>query len=209
MLPVIDQAYHHYTMIGGNGSLISKEGKVVRTNAFSSNEIGEIKHLIEQYNATYLIDGAWDYAYTGPDTHAILRNLDSARLAKSVGLEALDSIVKVLLLTANNMEELAEKLSSIDVYVNKHSNENVLDISPSGINKWSALKALGIEEKTYIAFGNDANDLAMFEHALHTVMVGDHEQLSHLAKETVTLNGDYEQEIVDKIRLLSMEYSLI
>ena len=80
------------------------------------------------------------------------------------------------------MDELAEKLSKLNVYVNKHSNENVLDISPSGINKWSALGLLG-QENTYIAFGNDANDISMFENALHTVMIGHHEHLASFARE--------------------------
>lgn len=206
MLPVIDESFHHYTMVGGNGSLISKEGKVIKSNSFSTNEMNEIKNLINQYNATYLIDGDWDYAYTGPDTHPILQNLDPAKLAEMVILESLDSVVKVLFLTSNNMGELAEKLSKLNVYVNKHSNENVLDISPSGINKWSALKALGIKENTYIAFGNDANDISMFENALHTVMIGNHEQLAPFAKETISLSGDYEQEIAEKILSLSKEY---
>lgn len=209
MLPVIDKAFHHYTMVGGNGSLISKEGKVIKCNSFSTNEINEIKNLINQYNATYLIDGDWDYAYTGPDTHPILQNLDPAKLAKMVSLESLDSVVKVLFLTSNSMDELAEELSKLNVYVNKHSNENVLDISPSGINKWSALKALGIKENTYIAFGNDANDISMFENALHTVMIGYHEHLAPFAKETISLSGDYEQEIAEKILTLSKEYRTI
>lgn len=206
MLPVIDEAFHHYTMIGGNGSLISKEGKVIKCNSFSTNEINEIKNLINQYNATYLIDGDWDYAYTGPDTHPILQNLDPAKLAKMVSLESLDPVVKVLFLTSNSMDELAEKLSKLNVYINKHSNENVLDISPSGINKWSALKDLGIKENTYIAFGNDANDISMFENAMHTVMIGYHERLAPFAKETISLSGDYKQEIVEKILTLSKEY---
>lgn len=209
MLPVINEAFHHYTMIGGNGSLISKEGRVIKSNSFSINEINEIKNLIDQYNATYLIDGEWDYAYTGPDNHSILHNLDPAKLAKKVSLESLNPVVKVLILTSNNMEELAEKLSKLDVYVNKHSNENVLDISPSGINKWSALKSLGIKENTYIAFGNDANDITMFENALHTVMIGYHEQLASFAKENITLSVDYDQEIATKIRILSEEYRLL
>ncbi|MDF2066662.1 HAD-IIB family hydrolase [Bacillus sp. Cr_A10] len=209
MLPVIDEEFHHYTMIGGNGSLISKGGKVIKSNSFSTDEINEIKSLIKQYNATYLIDGEWDYAYTGPDTHPILQNLDPAKLAKMVRLESLDSVVKVLLLTSNSMDELAEKLSKLNVYVNKHSNENVLDISPSGINKWSALKTLGIKENTYIAFGNDANDISMFEKAFHTVMIGYHEQLAPFAKESISLSGDYEQEIAEKILTLSKEYRSI
>ncbi|MEL3971074.1 HAD-IIB family hydrolase [Rossellomorea oryzaecorticis] len=206
MLPVIDEAFHHYTMIGGNGSLISKEEKVTHSNSFSTDEISEIKTLINEYNATYLIDGHWDYAYTGPDTHPILQNLDPAKLAKMVSMDSLDSIVKILFLTSNNMDELAVKLSKLNVYVNKHGNENVLDISPSGINKWSALKTLGIEKNTYIAFGNDANDISMFENALHTVMIGHHEHLAPFAKETISLSADYQQEIAEKIITLSKKY---
>lgn len=89
------------------------------------------------------------------------------------------------------MEELAEKLSTLYVSVNKHNNENVPDISPNGI-----------KENSYIAFGNDANDISMFEHALNTVKIGYHEHLAVFAKETITLTGDYEQKIVEKIRTL-------
>lgn len=206
MLPVIDELFHHYTMVGGNGSLIAKEGKIIQSHSFSTNEMTEIKKLIQKYHATYLIDGNWDYAYTGPRTHPILQNVDQGKLAKKVSLESLDSVVKVLFLTSNNMDKLAEKLLDLNVYVNKHSNENVLDISPSGINKWTALKTLGIEENTYIAFGNDANDISMFEHALHTVMIGYHEQLAPLSKETISLSGSYEQEIAEKILSLSKKY---
>lgn len=207
MLPVIDKEFHHYTMIGGNGSLISKDGEMIKSNSFATNELNEIKKLIVQYNATYLIDDKWNYAYTGSDTHPILQNLDPGKLAKKVDLESLNSVVKVLILTSNNMDEFAEKLSDLDVYVNKHSNEGVLDISPMGINKWSALKFLGIKENSYIAFGNDANDISMFKNALHTVMIGYHEQLAPYAKEAVSLHKDYEHEIANKIRELSKIYS--
>lgn len=209
MLPVIDEAFHHYTMIGGNGSLLSKEGKVIHSNSFSTDEMRDIKNLIKEYNATYLIDGHWDYAYTGPDTHPILQNLDPAKLAKMVSMDSLDSIVKILFLTSNNMDELSVKLSKLNVYVNTHANENVLDISPSGINKWSALKTLGIEENTYIAFGNDANDISMFEHALHTVMIGHHKHLAPFAKEMISISADCEQVIVEKIITLSKKFKQI
>lgn len=107
------------------------------------------------------------------------------------------------------MEALAGKLARLNVYLNIHRNENVLDISPRGINKSNALKALGIKENTYIAFGNDANDQSMFEHALHTVMIGHHEQLVDFAKETIPLDEDYEQDIADKIYRLSKAYQVM
>lgn len=209
MLPVIDKAFHHHTMIGGNGSLIAKEGKVIQSSSFSADQMSEMMNLIEQYHVTYLIDGEWDYAYTGPDSHPILQNLDPAKLAKKVHLDCLDSIVKVLFLTSDNMDEIVDQLLKLDVYVNKHRNENVLDISPSGINKWTALKSLGIKENTYIAFGNDANDIPMFENAIYTVMIGHHEHLAPLAKETIPLNEDVEQKIAERILELSKTYRSI
>ena len=81
MLPVIREDFHHYTMIGGNGSLISKQGKIINSVAFSPEEYNEIAQLINEFEATYLIDGDWNYAYTGPSDHPILQNLDPAELA--------------------------------------------------------------------------------------------------------------------------------
>lgn len=209
MLPVIDEAFHDYTLIGGNGSLISKKGKIITANTFSESELLAIKRLINEYNATYLIDSAWDYAYTGPETHPILQNLDPGNLAKRVTLSSLDSVVKVLLLTSDRMIDLSKKLVELNVYVNEHGKENVLDISPNGINKWSALESLGVQEQTYIAFGNDANDRSMFKQALHSVMIGNHEDLEIYAKESVPLVGNYEQAIATKIRELAEKYKTI
>ena len=49
---------------------------------------------------------------------------------------------------------------------------------------------LGIDKGDYIAFGNDSNDISMFENALYTVMVGHHEELSNFAKESIESEGN-------------------
>lgn len=206
MLPVIREDFHHYTMVGGNGSLIAEQGKVVSATAFSLEEFAKIEQLMNEFEATYLIDGNWDYAYTGPIDHPILENVDPGNLAESVSLKSLTSIVKVLILTSKNNKRLAEKLSKLDVYVNKHGNENVIDISPKGIHKWSALESLGVRQENYVAFGNDSNDVTMFEHALHTVMIGYHDQLVQVAKEIIHNEQNLEQKIVEKLKELSDRY---
>ncbi|HLQ97530.1 MAG TPA: HAD family hydrolase [Candidatus Dormibacteraeota bacterium] len=206
MLPVIREDFHHYTMVGGNGSLIAEQGKVVSATAFSLEEFAKIEQLMNEFEATYLIDGNWDYAYTGPSDHPILENVDPGNLAESVSLKSLTSIVKVLILTSKNNKRLAEKLSKLDVYVNKHGNENVIDISPKGIHKWSALESLGVRQENYVAFGNDSNDVTMFEHALHTVMIGYHDQLVQVAKEIIHNEQNLEQKIVEKLKELSDRY---
>ncbi|HZJ86984.1 MAG TPA: HAD-IIB family hydrolase, partial [Erysipelothrix sp.] len=98
MLPVIHEDFHQHILIGGNGSLISRKGKVRIVKSFSKDELNKILALIEKYEATYLIDSKWDYAYTGSNNHPILKNLDVDKLANQVNLDELNEIVKILIL---------------------------------------------------------------------------------------------------------------
>ena len=45
-----------------------------------------------------------------------------------------------------------------------HRNENAVDITAKGIDKHSTLRKI-IGGQDYVAFGNDANDVEMLEHA--------------------------------------------
>jgi hydroxymethylpyrimidine pyrophosphatase-like HAD family hydrolase len=42
------------------------------------------------------------------------------------------------------------------------------------------LQQSGVKEKEYIAFGNDANDISMFQHAMYSVMIGESLQLADI-----------------------------
>ncbi|WP_064093485.1 HAD-IIB family hydrolase [Rossellomorea aquimaris] len=207
MLPVLDKRFHECTLIGGNGSLIYCRGKLICSTPFNNNELDEILSLIGKYNGTYLIDSDWDYSYTGPQNHPIKNNLDPGQLAQSKSITELQTIVKVLILTSFDFKELSRELKSLDVVVNEHKKENVLDISPKNINKWSALSSLGVKEQEFIVFGNDSNDIPMFEKAKYSVMVGRHDKLSILATDSISLEGDYEGKLVTKIRKLSNIYN--
>jgi Cof subfamily protein (haloacid dehalogenase superfamily) len=199
MLPVLHPRFHTHMLIGGNGSMIYRDGDLVYSQAFQTEQVQQITGLIEKYEATFLMDGDWDYCYTGPSNHPILASLDQANLANSVSLESLYAVMKVLIVTAADFEKMAEELSELDVTLHKHRNERVIDISPRNIDKWSALKAMGIGESEYIAFGNDANDISLFQHACHAIMIGYHEELSEHAAETIALLGDYERAIIRKL----------
>ncbi|WP_256758168.1 HAD-IIB family hydrolase [Cohnella sp. WQ 127256] len=207
MLPVLDQRFHTYTLIGGNGSLISQNGKLTHSTSFSDDQMNSIKALLSDYEVTYLIDGEWDYSYTGSQDHPILNNVDPAKLAKMVDLDTHKSIVKILILSANNMEELAEKLFRLDVVIHKHKHENLVDISPKNIDKWTALSKIKIEKENYLAFGNDANDLTMFLNAAHSVMIGYHEELAKYATESISFEENIEDRIVDKLNHFSKVYN--
>lgn len=203
MLPVLHRRFHHYTMIGGNGALISQAGKLKYAASFTAAQLDTIKSLLNEHEATFLIDGEWDYTYTGSPDHPILNNVDPAKLANKVPLDQHQSIVKALILTANGMEELGQKLSALDVVVHRHRNEHVLDVSPNHIDKWEALSKLNIERGKYVAFGNDANDMSMFRHAAYSVMIGHHDELAQLASESISLSSNIEELIAEKLSRLA------
>ncbi|TMU87573.1 HAD family phosphatase [Bacillus sp. BHET2] len=207
MLPVLDVKLHSFPLIGGNGSLLYKDGEVIHSTAFGRNDLDMIFSLINKFEATYLIDSEWDYAFTGPHNHPILNFLDPANLAQALPVTSLESIVKILLLTSTNFPELTKQLATMNVIVHLHTNENIVDISPVNIHKWSALSTLGVREGDFIAFGNDANDVSMFKNAKRSVMIGYHEELSKVADDQVQLKGDYEEGIITKLKILCTEYS--
>lgn len=207
MLPVLHKRFHGYKMVGGNGSLLCKKGNVKQNAEFDDVTLEHIKRLMEEYHATYLIDSEWDYSYTGPADHLILKNLDPKRLAVNRPLEKLENIVKIAILTAFNMEGLRKRLEKLDVIIHTHHQEGMLDISPCGIHKWSALQKLGVRKDKYIAFGNDANDITMFENAQYSVMIGQHPLLSHYADESITADSLVEEHIIDKLTELDTRFA--
>lgn len=209
LLPVLHPRFHRHPMVGGNGSMAAQDGSVIAAESFDEATLTSIYHLLSEYEVSYLIDGVWDYAYTGPADHPIRNNLDPHRLANQVALGALWPVVKILLLTSQRMTELVERLKPLDVVVHVHGQEGVLDISPRGIDKWSGLKRLGVNKGEYIAFGNDANDISMFRYALHSVMIGHHELLAPYAAEMLPANADsgLELSITKKLQELGARYA--
>ncbi|WP_370295272.1 HAD-IIB family hydrolase [Rossellomorea marisflavi] len=206
MLPVLPKPFHNGTLIGGNGALISENGNITFSRAFSPAIVETLMTTLHEHQATYLIDGEWDYSYTGRADHPILTNLDPHRLAKNIPVSEHPSIVKLLILSATEKESLLEKLGEMDIILHLHAQEDVIDCSPKGIHKRAALSHLNITD--YIAFGNDANDITMFEGARHPVMIGDHQALRPYAMESISLNEDVEEKIIEKLMELKDSYKV-
>lgn len=185
LLPVLPAHLHPSPMVGGNGAFVANQGRILSTIHFDEQTKGRITGLIEKYKAGYLIDSEWDYAYSGDEYHPIRRNLDPEQRAENRRLEQLDELVKAVILHCEEPEQMLDELRQLPVVIHMHGSEDIIDISPTGVSKWAGLQALGLQPQQFIAFGNDANDISMFEQAQHSVCVGDHEGLLRVASEQV------------------------
>ncbi|MFJ8431560.1 HAD hydrolase family protein [Kitasatospora sp. NPDC094019] len=183
LLPVLDGAFPNATLIGGNGSLVSVDGRVRARAVFGPGELRELLVACDRFRAGYLADGPWDYAWTGPADHPVRGRVDQGGLARRVDLAELPAVVKFLVVDATDMVALAETGRALGMTVNHHLDEAIIDFAPGSTNKWEALTSLGVDH--YNAFGNDINDLDLLRNAHHGVRVGTHPGLDGVARVTV------------------------
>ncbi|WP_406015907.1 Cof-type HAD-IIB family hydrolase [Streptomyces sp. NBC_00984] len=188
LLPVLDGAFASAELIGGNGSLVSVDSEVRARAAFDPAGLGALLEAVGQYEATYLADGPWDYAYTGPADHPIRGRVDQGNLARMVDIAELPEVVKFLVVGASDMAALAEVGRGLGMTVNHHLDEAIIDFAPGSTTKWEALRWMGIGE--YVAFGNDINDVDLLRNAERAVRVGSYPGLDEVAHVTVAADPE-------------------
>ena len=169
MLPVLPDIFHDFDLIGGNGSFI-RQNQQIKTKKFAEKQIKKIFSLIEEHELNYMADSQWNYAYQGDVNHPLYLGIDPNKQAKNIPLHTLEEIVKVVLFTTD--EHIINELSELDIAINFHGSEALIDLSPTNISKYSAYQALKIEGP-FTMFGNDVNDLPMFEKCEKCYVVGD------------------------------------
>ncbi|WP_080875854.1 HAD-IIB family hydrolase [Oceanobacillus timonensis] len=169
LLPVLPKPLQQEKLVGGNGAYTSNYGKIDVIH-FQDSLLTKLITLVEDNQLTYLADSDWDYAFTGEMTHPIYKNIDQTS-AQNRELRSLHKLCKLVLFQPP--QRVIDELSTLPVNITHYKGENAIDISPVGINKVRGLHHLQIQE--FIAFGNDSNDQCLFENALHSVCVGEHE----------------------------------
>lgn len=204
LLPVLPKEMHMYSMIGGNGAFVAKDGKVTHLTSFDNQTKKQIEEIIKEFQLSFLIDSDWDYAYTGSAEHPIYQNLDPNQLAKNISIHKIEQMIKVVLFPNERASEILSRLNQLPLRTYIHGQENILDISPIGVDKWTGLQKLNVKEQDFIAFGNDANDIPMFQFAKEAVCVGEHEELKAVATKVVESNA---KAVANKIIDLSELYA--
>ncbi|SED51584.1 hypothetical protein SAMN05428945_5133 [Streptomyces sp. 2224.1] len=182
LIPVLPTELADVPLIGGNGAFTRSDGHIEVTK-FSDSVRRSINDIIDRYELEYLIDSSWDYSFHVTQEREILERVDQAGLAKRVAREELPEYAKVVLFGAGDVA--LTELAKLGVTINIHQSEDLVDLSPKAVDKATALLALNIPAGEYVAFGNDQNDLRMFENAAYAVCVGTSE-VGKLADRVIT-----------------------
>ncbi|WP_257643302.1 HAD hydrolase family protein [Staphylococcus haemolyticus] len=100
LLPVLPNK----SRIGGNGSIISINGRIktLATNQFETFNV--IKHVINQYNLNYIVDDEWNYAARVDATNTIYQRLDPQLLTQKLTINEITSPIKTILLNIDEKD---------------------------------------------------------------------------------------------------------
>lgn len=175
LLPVLAEDLHGAPLIGGNGAFV-RTGNDLALSSIDPRTRESLDALIERHELPYLVDGDWNYSYTGSETHRIHRQIDAGRLARNVLRRDLPAYSKVVLFTED--PAVIEQVRALPLAVNLHPDEGLVDLAPAGVGKRQALERLGVGPGEYAAFGNDSNDVTMLREAGLSVCVGSHPALA-------------------------------
>jgi hydroxymethylpyrimidine pyrophosphatase-like HAD family hydrolase len=103
LLPILPPHLSQLPMVGGNGAFVFKDGRAVTIHHFSAELAGSVRELLKRFEADYLADGDWNYSFLCRYEHPILKNVDPGKQARQLSLDELDTIVKVVVLGANDI----------------------------------------------------------------------------------------------------------
>ncbi len=171
LLPVLPEQLRDIDLVGGNGALWRRAG-VVDCLHFPEETRAALQDVIARRGTPVLVDGSWDFAYTGDGTHLVYSRVNRVD-AQQVDMDDLEAWSKVLFFADD--DALVAELSALDVVVNVHRSEGTLDVSPGSVDKATGLLRLWEGPRDFVAMGNDANDQSLFEVANWSWCVGDHE----------------------------------
>lgn len=203
MLPVLDERFANHLLIGANGAMTYHNGTLQSCVPLPTLLVKEIMTIVDDYHATYLIDDKWNYAFNCPPDHPFLMNIDGNKLANRVDVDHIETLLKILVLSCDHFDVLSSRLKKLDVTLHDHSTEGILDITYSGVNKMAALQQWGIQEDHMICFGNDMNDIPMFQKAYYSVLIGEYEPLLPFARKQIVVDEQVEQNIIATLQELA------
>lgn len=203
LLPVI-RNIEYDALIGGNGSIISKDGKIKVTCSINKSSYQRIRQLIQQYQLDYIVDDSWNYSAKVSDEQPIYRQLDPSQLAQNINMITIDQPIKIILLAipAQFYPIIYQELQLDEtVSVITHTQEGNIDITAKGINKFTTLQNY-FSTVEYIAFGNDSNDVELLVHAEKSYFIGSEDfanQLSLTSSQVLSKDNNQIAKLIEKL----------
>lgn len=183
-IPVLKNFKNH-TVIGLNGAQIYQKGTCVYNASINDEAYAYIYSFCHSHKIPFFVDDVFNYYAFLEQEIPFFDRVNQLQLASMVELHEIQSPTKIVVMFKSNahlLQQFISALSVLNVEVMFHEQEEILYINPLNCNKATSILQLF---KNYICFGNDKNDIEMFQNAIYSVQVGNYQPLNTYAKHQI------------------------
>ena len=195
-------------VIGLNGGLAYRQGQLVYEEQLDKDVYREVLGFCHHYNLPFFVDDTFDYSGQILEKIPFVANVDPLKKALYRSLEELTDPIKVVIYMGGHEElvdEIIERIEKTDkAHIRYHAHEKCIYLNPADTHK-----AITVEElcgENFVAFGNDQNDIELFEKALYAVQIGDFPALQPYADDQLVAKQNQPQAVAAKILQVFAEF---
>ncbi|MDO4711452.1 MAG: HAD-IIB family hydrolase [Peptostreptococcaceae bacterium] len=194
-LPVLKPSLSKHYIVGLNGGSVHYQNDLLQYKTFPYDLYLWLSRFCLENNIPYFTDDVMDYHSFRQEEMPFAEFVDTADRATHRKLEEIEDPIKMIILLKEHLDKkdhLLQMIARWDVDALFFERSDLLYIQPKGCSKGTTLKELFGE---YVCFGNDKNDLSMFEHARYGVQIGNLADLHAYSHEKIPLD----QHVIDNL----------
>ena len=195
-------------VIALNGGLAYRQGQLVYEEQLDKDVYREVLGFCHHYNLPFFVDDTFDYSGQILEKIPFVANVDPLKKAQYRSLEELTDPIKVVIYMGGHEElvdEIIERIEKTDkAHIRYHAHEKCIYLNPADTHK--AITVEGLCGENFVAFGNDQNDIELFEKALYAVQIGDFPALQPYADDQLVAKQNQPQAVAAKILQVFAEF---
>ncbi|ALB17079.1 haloacid dehalogenase-like hydrolase [Streptococcus agalactiae] len=147
-----------------------------------------------RYQIPYFVDEVFNYATYQASKIPFIAYVDPQKRGELLEVSKIEKPIKMVLYFGDQLGRADQMLAKLNRFGLSshffHEFEKCLYINPIAVDKGKATKKLF--GNRFIAFGNDKNDISMFDAAHYSVQVGDFDELTPYANLRVSRESVHE-----------------
>lgn len=195
-------------VIGLNGGLAYQAGQLIFEDKLDPASYKEVLAWCRRHNLPFFVDDIFDYSGQVLEKIPFIASVDPLRVAEQKSVADLTDPIKMVVYMGNHEDILDDTQRFLQGFaqleVSYHAHEKCLYINPQGRHKASTIEELCGAD--FIAFGNDQNDIEMFEKSLYAVQIGDFPALKSHADDRVPSQENLPKAVAAKILQVFVDF---
>ncbi|MBG9979718.1 HAD family phosphatase [Facklamia sp. DSM 111018] len=196
-LKILGDQLNKHCLVTLNGGAIYRQGECLQSYPLDVETFQNLLEICHDNELAYFVDDPLNFSTYLSNKIPFIHSVDRTTSSKEISIEEMLHPVKMVIFVGDDSNDGLDAIKSLQqiskVDLAYHEHEGCLYINPLGVNKATSLKEVFGGE--YVAFGNDQNDIAMFQSARKAIQIGNFKPLMAFADQIIEPGPGFSQRL--------------